>query len=467
MLSVHQPHPAPCCHPSSPPPASLHPLLPPPPHSAAQVYKHFLTDKVLRDPRQRRFFKAKDLTDLFTLGDEYAGGWSCSAEGPGLGWVGGSGRPPACKGLNKVVVGERNMLATDRVVWLCELCVFDGPASTPPTAAARPAADGTETASLFATLGTDVLPDEEPEAAEANGEERHASDRDDYSSGRERSPQQAQQAQQGQRRPSSRSSSRSRRSSSADLPASAGVRSEAVAQEEGGGEAADGSGKGDAKILRELFEGSDVRGAIDHTKVEGEARGGCFLDASLDGHFACTFGAMAVQCAERCGLPLCNAHFAQQLTLNDPRLPHLTPCTQAPTTRSDVPLSRRRLALPSAPPKRCGSRAWLASRRPSTSLPGLAALAALGCRALVVGSRALGGPPTHAWAQLPRWSRRLRQQWQQVAVAAVAPAAALAGVPQGSGRPWLAQERGQGQPTVRHPAAHQISLPACASGRRQ
>lgn len=38
------------------------------------MYKHFLTDKVLRDPRQRRFFKAKDLTDLFTLGDEYAGG---------------------------------------------------------------------------------------------------------------------------------------------------------------------------------------------------------------------------------------------------------------------------------------------------------------------------------------------------------------------------------------------------------
>ena len=40
-----------------------------------QVYKHFLTDKVLRDPRQKRFFKARDLRDLFTLGDEYQGGW--------------------------------------------------------------------------------------------------------------------------------------------------------------------------------------------------------------------------------------------------------------------------------------------------------------------------------------------------------------------------------------------------------
>lgn len=28
--------------------------------------------QVLSDPRQRRFFKAKDMRDLFTLGDEYA-----------------------------------------------------------------------------------------------------------------------------------------------------------------------------------------------------------------------------------------------------------------------------------------------------------------------------------------------------------------------------------------------------------
>ena len=38
-----------------------------------QVYKHFLTDKVLTDPRQRRFFRARDLSDLFTLGEEYGG----------------------------------------------------------------------------------------------------------------------------------------------------------------------------------------------------------------------------------------------------------------------------------------------------------------------------------------------------------------------------------------------------------
>ncbi|KAG0485702.1 hypothetical protein HPP92_009781 [Vanilla planifolia] len=35
-----------------------------------QIYKHFLTNKILKNPQQRRFFKAKDMKDLFTLQDE-------------------------------------------------------------------------------------------------------------------------------------------------------------------------------------------------------------------------------------------------------------------------------------------------------------------------------------------------------------------------------------------------------------
>ncbi|KAK1661494.1 hypothetical protein QYE76_049653 [Lolium multiflorum] len=35
-----------------------------------QIYKHFLTNKVLKNPQQRRFFKARDMKDLFTLQDE-------------------------------------------------------------------------------------------------------------------------------------------------------------------------------------------------------------------------------------------------------------------------------------------------------------------------------------------------------------------------------------------------------------
>ena len=35
-----------------------------------QIFKQFLTNKILRDPKQRRFFKSNDLYDLFSLGSE-------------------------------------------------------------------------------------------------------------------------------------------------------------------------------------------------------------------------------------------------------------------------------------------------------------------------------------------------------------------------------------------------------------
>ncbi|KAI9141699.1 SNF2 family N-terminal domain-containing protein [Paraphysoderma sedebokerense] len=37
-----------------------------------QIFKQFLTNKILKDPKQRRFFKMNDLRDLFTLGGEDA-----------------------------------------------------------------------------------------------------------------------------------------------------------------------------------------------------------------------------------------------------------------------------------------------------------------------------------------------------------------------------------------------------------
>lgn len=39
-----------------------------------QIYKHFLTNKVLKNPQQRRFFKARDMKDLFTLQDDEGNG---------------------------------------------------------------------------------------------------------------------------------------------------------------------------------------------------------------------------------------------------------------------------------------------------------------------------------------------------------------------------------------------------------
>ncbi|XP_057964348.1 protein CHROMATIN REMODELING 8 isoform X2 [Malania oleifera] len=39
-----------------------------------QIYKHYLTNKILKNPQQRRFFKARDMKDLFTLNDDGEGG---------------------------------------------------------------------------------------------------------------------------------------------------------------------------------------------------------------------------------------------------------------------------------------------------------------------------------------------------------------------------------------------------------
>ncbi|KAM7257912.1 hypothetical protein ACFE04_013653 [Oxalis oulophora] len=39
-----------------------------------QIYKQFLTNKILKNPQQRRFFKSRDLKDLFTLNDDVGSG---------------------------------------------------------------------------------------------------------------------------------------------------------------------------------------------------------------------------------------------------------------------------------------------------------------------------------------------------------------------------------------------------------
>lgn len=42
-----------------------------------QIYKHFLTNKILKNPQQRRFFKARDMRNLFTFREDNEG---CSTE---------------------------------------------------------------------------------------------------------------------------------------------------------------------------------------------------------------------------------------------------------------------------------------------------------------------------------------------------------------------------------------------------
>lgn len=44
-----------------------------------QIFKQFLCNKVLKDPRQRRFFKSNDLLELFTLKETDDGSTETSA----------------------------------------------------------------------------------------------------------------------------------------------------------------------------------------------------------------------------------------------------------------------------------------------------------------------------------------------------------------------------------------------------
>ena len=71
-----------------------------------QIYKEFLTSKVLRDPKQRRFFKAKDLADLFA--------WEEDTDGAGPGAdEGGAPRGPAIETAELFAEVEGEIRAAD------------------------------------------------------------------------------------------------------------------------------------------------------------------------------------------------------------------------------------------------------------------------------------------------------------------------------------------------------------------
>lgn len=67
-----------------------------------QIFKQFLTNRVLKDPKQRRFFKSNDIYELFTLSDpDGAQGTETSAIFAGVwGDIGESGLINPLAGLN-------------------------------------------------------------------------------------------------------------------------------------------------------------------------------------------------------------------------------------------------------------------------------------------------------------------------------------------------------------------------------
>ncbi|BDA48603.1 probable DNA excision repair protein ERCC-6 [Coccomyxa sp. Obi] len=169
-----------------------------------QIYKQFLTEKVLRDPKQKRFFKSKDIHDLFTLGDQY-GGASETAQI-----------------FSSLHGGLEVPLDPDSVAV---------PVQTDATAGNK---DGPSEAAPGDSSGEEA----EADASGPSGSRSTAR----------------------RRRRSDASSGAPRGSDPAEPATLAGA---LAASQEPPGEV------DDAKILRDLFEGTGVMSALDHSKIEG------------------------------------------------------------------------------------------------------------------------------------------------------------------------------------------------------
>ncbi|KAL3138902.1 hypothetical protein ABBQ32_005724 [Trebouxia sp. C0010 RCD-2024] len=172
-----------------------------------QIYKQFLTNKVLSDPRQKRFFKSKDMRDLFTLGDEYANATETSEIFASV-----NGEVTATLAAEQAPVPELNH-AEGYGPESIESDASPDERTPPPKAGPPPLADQTKTSS----------------------------------SSKKRKP--------------AASASADSNTSASDGRASA----DASANESTAAEPKD---EDNAKILRDLFEGTGIMSAIDHSKIE-------------------------------------------------------------------------------------------------------------------------------------------------------------------------------------------------------
>ncbi|CAL5223760.1 g6324 [Coccomyxa viridis] len=172
-----------------------------------QIYKQFLTEKVLRDPKQKRFFKSKDIHDLFTLGPQYAGASETASIFSSL--HGGLEVP------------------------------LDPDAMAVPAESAQPTPAGGTSTEVSAEAAAQAGSSSEEEAAAPAGV---------------RSANKAQRS-----RRSSAAGTAQPQSSSAPATLSTAL---AQSQEAPGD-------MDDAKILRDLFDGTGVMSALDHSKIEG------------------------------------------------------------------------------------------------------------------------------------------------------------------------------------------------------
>eukprot|EP00878_Enallax_costatus_P006983 GHUV01007317.1.p1 GENE.GHUV01007317.1~~GHUV01007317.1.p1 ORF type:complete len:897 (+),score=297.88 GHUV01007317.1:405-2693(+) len=196
-----------------------------------QIYKSYLTNKVLQDPRQRRFFASRDISDLFTLADEHGGTTVKRSTGPGAGSSATAALAAATE-TGKIFsefVGEQLLPST------AAAGVGVGRSTTAGTSSRLQAvAAGQQQQGVEEDIGA---PQQDSRAADDLGPAADASGHGD-----------------------SRSKARSRK------PTAARAGAVDSTQQEGSG--GDQQADDDARVLRDLFEGTGIRSLMDHTRIE-------------------------------------------------------------------------------------------------------------------------------------------------------------------------------------------------------
>eukprot|EP00775_Hariotina_reticulata_P009427 gene9427-9593_t len=177
-----------------------------------QIYKSYLTNKVLQDPRQRRFFASRDISDLFTLTDEHGGTNKRSVQSKGSRAEAGPALGAAITETGRIfsdVVREQHVPAATAAGSACK----EGAGRIPPIKHAQ-AAPGSRRIAPPAAGG----------ASSAGGLEE----------------------------------------GSLHEPVAAAEEQDARAAGGDGG----GGGGDDARMLRDLFDGTGIRSMMDHSSIE-------------------------------------------------------------------------------------------------------------------------------------------------------------------------------------------------------
>jgi len=218
-----------------------------------QIYKSYLTNKVLQDPRQRRFFAAKDITDLFTLADEHGGGSKRRGS-----------RTPAAAAGDPLAATETGRIFSD-VVQEQKLPAL------PPTAGVAAAGRGKRPAGAAASR----VQRRDGQAAGSLQQQQPGSREDEESP--PVSPTARATAGLAVIAPARDSTDAAAAGDDASAGAggsggrshASGARKPARRQDKGGGASSSGAGDDDAKVLRDLFEGVGIKSLMDHTSIEG------------------------------------------------------------------------------------------------------------------------------------------------------------------------------------------------------